>query len=148
MKNVLSRMMQLSSGRSGRPRLIVTTPNEQWHELGAMLVAAAAAGHGWSVTYLGPSLVAEEIVSAANDNRARAVALSIVYPEDAPGLNDELVRLRSLLPDNIEILAGGRAAPAYADALQSIGAIYAASLQALYAALDEIRNPREATAGT
>ena len=43
------------------------------------LVGAAAANLGWHVTYLGASLPAAEIAGAARQNRARAVALSLVY---------------------------------------------------------------------
>jgi methylmalonyl-CoA mutase cobalamin-binding subunit len=110
--------------------------------LGALLVAAAAAGHGWSVTYLGASLAAEEIVSAAVEQSALAVALSIVYPEDDSKLHDELVRLRMLLPEKVSILAGGRAATAYAVTLQSIGATPLAHLPDLYEKLDDLRRPR------
>jgi methylmalonyl-CoA mutase cobalamin-binding subunit len=145
-KTILGRLMQISASRPGQPRLVVTTPAEQWHELGALLVAAAAAGHGWNVTYLGASLAAEEIVSAAVEQKALAVALSIVYPEDDSKLNDELVRLRMLLPEEIAILAGGRAVPAYAVGLQSIGATTLTHLQDLYERLDDLRRPRHVSA--
>ena len=72
------------------PVLVVATPSGQLHELGALLVGAAAANLGWHVTYLGASLPAAEIAGAALQNRARAVALSLVYPEDDPTLEDEL----------------------------------------------------------
>jgi hypothetical protein len=52
------------------------------HELGALLVAASAANLGWQVIYLGASLPAPEIAGAALQRRARAVTLSLVYPEN------------------------------------------------------------------
>ena len=67
------------------PVLVVATPAGQVHELGALLVGATAANLGWQVTYLGASLPAAEIAGAAQQRRARAVALSLVYPEDDPG---------------------------------------------------------------
>ena len=76
------------------PVLVVATPGGQLHELGALLVGAAAANLGWHVTYLGASLPAAEIAGAARQNRAVAVALSLVYPEDDPRLGAELARLR------------------------------------------------------
>ena len=57
---------------------------------------AAAANIGWHVTYLGASLPAAEIAGAAMQNRARAVALSLVYPQDDPRLEGELIRLRDM----------------------------------------------------
>lgn len=104
------------------PKLVAATPAGQVHELGAVIVAAAAASQGWSVTYLGASLPAVEIAGAAIQNQARVVALSLVYPPDDPGLPGELERLRSLLPPGVKILAGGRAAPAYRETLLKIGA--------------------------
>jgi MerR HTH family regulatory protein/B12 binding domain len=62
------------------PNLVVATPTGQMHELGAMIVATTAASDGWCVTYLGPSLPAEEIAGAVHQRRACAVALSIIYP--------------------------------------------------------------------
>jgi len=75
------------------PALIITTPAGQLHELGAIPVGAAAVSQGWRVTYVGPNLPAEEIAGAAQQKRARAVALSVVYPEDDPHLSGELRRL-------------------------------------------------------
>ena len=54
--------------------------------------------------------------------KARAVALSIVYPPDDSKLPDELRRLRHLLPPEVFIVTGGRAARAYDSSLQEIGA--------------------------
>lgn len=124
---------------STAPGLIVTTPSGQLHELGAVLVAVAASQHGWRVTYLGPSLPAEEIAGAAIQDQARAVALSIVYPEDDPHLDHELVRLRELLPSPVAILAGGRAARGYHASLERIGAILLAEIPSLYTTLERLR---------
>jgi len=124
------------------PVLVVTTPAGQVHELGALLVAATAVSFGWRVTYLGASLPAAEIAGAAQISRARAVALSLVYPEDDPQLAGELVRLREALPPETALLAGGRAMSAYRDVLENIGAVPVANLMDLGAALDDLRKPR------
>jgi DNA-binding transcriptional MerR regulator/methylmalonyl-CoA mutase cobalamin-binding subunit len=123
------------------PLLLVTTPADQIHELGALLVAVAASNHGWRVAYLGASLPAEEIAGAAVVKGARAVALSIVYPHDDPMLERELARLRRLLPANTPVVAGGRAAPAYAAALHDIGAQRVGSLPDFLNYLDDLRKP-------
>ncbi len=127
------------------PVLVVATPNGQLHELGALLVGATAANLGWQVTYLGASLPAAEIAGAASQNRARAVALSIVYPEDDSRLEGELTRLRELLPAEVAVLAGGRAMPAYRDALEQIAAMQIKDLAQLCAALDDLRKPAKKT---
>lgn len=91
-------------------------------------------------TYLGAGLSAADIAGAAIQNGARAVALSIVYPEDDPHLKAEFARLRELLPTMV-IVAGGRAASAYRDALEKIDAIQASDLAGLGEILDRLRKP-------
>ena len=129
------------AGAENAPVLVVATPTGQLHELGALLVGAAAANLGWHVTYLGASLPAAEIAGAAKQNRARAVALSVVYPEDDARLESELTRLRELLPAEVVVLAGGRAMPAYRDVLEKIGALQIKDLAHLCATLDDLRKP-------
>jgi DNA-binding transcriptional MerR regulator/methylmalonyl-CoA mutase cobalamin-binding subunit len=129
------------AGTESAPVLVVATPAGQMHELGALLVGAAAANLGWHVTYLGASLPAAEIAGAAKQNRARAVALSLVYPEDDPRLEGELTLLRELLPPEVELLTGGRAMPAYLDAIEKIGAVQMNDLANLSSTLDDLRKP-------
>ena len=124
------------------PTLAVTTPIGQLHELGAVMVAAAASDVGWKVLYLGPSLPPAEIAGAAVDNDASAVALSIVYPPDDPKLGNELRMLRAHLPQNVSIIVGGRATPGYHQALHEIGAFQPSNLQGLYDVLNRIRNKK------
>ena len=129
------------AGTDSAPVLVVATPAGQIHELGALLVGAAAANLGWHVTYLGASLPAAEIAGAARQNRARAVALSLVYPEDDPRLEGELIRLHESLPPEVMLLVGGRAMPAYHDVLEKIGATQVKDLVQLSSTLDELRKP-------
>lgn len=123
------------------PLLLAVTPSGQLHELGALLVCATASNLGWRVLYLGASLPAAEIAGAAQQHNARAVALSLVYPEDDPALGDELIRLRALLPAGTALLAGGRATHAYAAALDRAGALQARDLAHLGRILDGLRRP-------
>ena len=109
--------------------------------MGALLVGAAAANLGWQITYLGTGLPAAEIAGAARQCQARAVALSLVYPDDDPSLEGELLRLRKALPIDVTLLAGGRAAAAYGAVLDRIGAIQVNDLAHLFTALDRFRKP-------
>ena len=121
------------------PMLVVATPTGQLHELGALIVATTAASNGWHVTYLGPSLPAEEIAAAAHQRRARAVALSLVYPPDDPFLRGELITLRRGLPEGVVVLVGGQAYEAYGDVLEKIGALVLKDLADLRKHLDFLR---------
>jgi DNA-binding transcriptional MerR regulator/methylmalonyl-CoA mutase cobalamin-binding subunit len=128
-------------GFKNAPVIVVATPSGQLHELGALIVAAAATNLGWQVKYLGASLPAADIAGAAWQTRARAVALSIVYPEDDPELAGELNLLRQSLPPEVALLAGGRGAAAYQVTIKQIGATHVEDLADLAAKLESLRKP-------
>ncbi len=138
-KDYLARNLRAMAPSHSAPRLLVTTPAGQLHEMGAAIAASLARKAGWQVTYLGPSLPACEIVSAVMANHFRAVALSIIYPEDDPDLPAQLLRLRQLLPDEIPIIAGGRAVPAYRAVLDKIGALILTEMSDFTRVLEGIR---------
>jgi MerR family transcriptional regulator, light-induced transcriptional regulator len=102
------------------PELVVSTPAGGAHELGALLVAATARDLGWRVTYLGPSLPAEEITSVAKARSARAIAISLVYPLGDSEIRIELLRIRSLMPQAMVLILGGRAAESYKHSMSGI----------------------------
>lgn len=123
------------------PCLITTTPTGELHELGALAAAATAAGEGWRVTYLGPNLNAVEILKAAHQDQARAIALSIVYPSDNPEVRKELLNLRRSLPVGITVIAGGAAARSYATVLNEMGAILETDWSKFRAELQRLKSP-------
>ena len=125
------------------PVLVVATPALQYHELGATLVAAVGRMDGWKTVYLGPNLPAEELAAATKVTGARAIALSITYPADDPGLVDELMRLRRLLDSDVSILAGGLSSAGYQLALDEVGAIRIDNLAALRECLLAMRSTVE-----
>ncbi len=139
LRTFLGRHSQQFTVPPNAPTLIVATPSGQIHELGAVLVSAAAANLGWKVIYLGTSLPSAEMAGAARDQGAKAVALSIVYPEDDPALPSELRQLRDYLPAGVELIVGGRGAAAYAATLVEIRAHVAHKLEDLFPALEAIR---------
>lgn len=104
------------------PRVVVATPANQHHEIGAMLAAIVAARADWNVTYLGPNLPALEIALAAKRTRASAIALSVVYPGGDSAVDAELKALGALLEPSVRLLVGGQAAESYASVLDAIGA--------------------------
>ncbi len=124
------------------PGLVVATPAGQIHEFGALFVAAAAATQGWRVTYLGTDLPAADIADVAESTGASAIAVSLVFPTDDPRIAAELADLRASVGPAMPILTGGRAAPAYQGAIDSIGGRTVSSLEDLYASLAVIEADR------
>lgn len=121
------------------PHLVLATPAGQLHELGAIIVAAAARTHGWRTTYLGAALPIEEFAGAVRHLQPRAVGLSIVFPPDDVALRADLAKLPDLLPKGCAVLAGGRSVETYADVLGGLKAIIVLELQKLYPALDRLQ---------
>ena len=97
---------------------MVAAPAGQRRDIGAYLLAAVAALRGWRAIYLGADLPAEEIVAAARQTAASAVALS-VSRIDRSWKADEIVRIRRHLEATVPILAEGPVAPAYAAELEA-----------------------------
>ncbi len=141
-RRVLDRVTETTSVPGAAPRVLLATPAGQLHELGAMLAAAAAAAEGWSVTYLGANVPAEDIAEAAVAIRARVVGLSLVHPPNDRGVSHELRRLRTLLPVTIALVVGGAAAGAYRDVLDEIGAKHMSDLRAWRADLEKMSRRR------
>lgn len=101
------------------PVTLMVTPKGQMHELGLLLAAIAAASEGWNVIELGPDLPAKEIEEAAKFSQAKAVCLSIVYP-DEEAIPGELRTLGKLLKGK-SVIVGGRAARLYREILGKEG---------------------------
>ncbi len=126
---------------NGASRIVVATPVHQRHEIGAILVAAAAQLDGWHVTYLGQDLPGSDIARAAEQTEARAVALSITHPAGDPRLVVELRALRQMLRDDIALIVGGQAAQSYRKVLESVGAQRVAGLAEFREKLRELAHP-------
>jgi len=139
LRSFLARLAKPFGVSQGGPVLVTATPAGQVHEMGALLVGALAANCGWQVTHLGASLPALEIAGAARQTQARAVALSLVYPDDDAALPQELATLRRYLPAATALLAGGRAVSAYRPALAAADAILVDDLARFGPVLDGLR---------
>lgn len=126
------------------PQLLVATPPGQLHELGAIIIAAAARSHGWRSTYLGASLPIEELLRAAQELKPRAIGLSIVYPPEDETLRKDFARLRKLLPKSCTLFIGGHSAGEYLSAFGKNGAIYVRTLEEFYPQLEKAAKGRDA----
>lgn len=108
-RNLLGALIRTYSPDSDAPEAVIATPANELHEFGALLVAMLAVSRGWRVTYLGPNLPAEEIAHVVEARKANLLLLSLVLRED-PIRQEELRNLDKLVPTDVTIAAGGRAA--------------------------------------
>ncbi len=134
-RRVVTAVTQTMSVAADAPGVVVATMAGERHEIGALLVAAAATAEGWRVTYLGSDLPAKEIAEAALATAARAVAVSVVYPADRHQVMRELTVIRDLLPGEVRILVGGSGAPAISPYLTLAGVRVVEGLAELAAVL-------------
>lgn len=139
LRSFLSNLIDSSKTNEAAPKILVTTPQGQLHELGALIAAATASAEGWNVTYLGPNLPAEEIVGAAKQLACKAIALSIVFPMDDWILRKELLKFKQILPKDIPLLIGGKGARGYLDVLEDVGARVILDISSLRKSLSSIR---------
>lgn len=95
------------------PLLVTAIPSGHLHELGVLLVSALTANLGWRTVRLGASVPVTELAGAARELMLRALALSVVQPEDDRDLPREWERLRAPMPPEVAFIFGGAAAPAY-----------------------------------
>jgi DNA-binding transcriptional MerR regulator/methylmalonyl-CoA mutase cobalamin-binding subunit len=137
-RTVLGDLLRAADSPESAPAIVVATPAQQLHEIGALLAAVTAAHEGWRAIYLGPDLPAEEIAGAVELTHARAVALSILFQGDDATALSEIKRLRSLMPARVPLLVGGRAATMFGEALEKTDAILVADLASLRLRLQEI----------
>jgi DNA-binding transcriptional MerR regulator/methylmalonyl-CoA mutase cobalamin-binding subunit len=93
--------------QSGSPRVLLTTLSGEEHTLGLLMVEALLVVEDSYPVLLGPQTPIDEIVRAAQVKQVDAVCLSfsVAYSSAlaAQGLRD----LRQMLPESIEIWAGG-----------------------------------------
>jgi len=139
LRSFLSNLIERHVPNDNAPIIIAATPRGQDHELGAMIASVVAASAGWKVIYLGPNLPVEEIAAVADSLKAKVVGLSIVYPNDDPQLKKDLTNLKRMLPENISLIVGGRAAGGYLDVLDEIDAIVVKDTKELKTELEAVR---------
>jgi methanogenic corrinoid protein MtbC1 len=137
-RRVLGWLLDVYQVKGVAPRLVVATPPGQVHELGALMVAVSAAAEGWAVTYLGTDLPVADLVGAAIETKARAVAISVVYALDDRDVATALRETRAGLPARVPLLLGGAAATTIPLERELAGIVVMNSLAELRALLREM----------
>lgn len=120
------------------PRMVVSTPIGQMHELGALLAAIMAELNGWRVTYLGANLPAEEIAAAVKFTHSKAVTISISFSSDDHIIPKEIRRLRKLIGMDVALIVGGRSAGYYEAVLDEVGVLQIESYAHFRVILDQL----------
>jgi methanogenic corrinoid protein MtbC1 len=110
------------------PTIVISTPESQYHEIGALMIALVSALEGWKTVYLGANIPAEELGTAAILCKARAVAISLTYLPDEDAIPAYVEDLKVRVGDRCVVIAGGAAGAPHADALRAAGAHFVADI--------------------
>lgn len=106
-----------------RGTAIVTAAPNEYHELGAWMVASALESDGWNVHYLGANTPARDLLILLKDTKADLLAISVVVPFHL----DEVRKLiNSVKCDDafkrLKVMIGGRAFDSMPEVAANMGA--------------------------
>ena len=137
-RSVLWNLIEAPEVSPEAPRIVIATPLNHRHELGALAITVIARESGWRSSYFGSNLPADEIAAAVRITSARAVALSITFSFDQRQLVNEVKKLRHILTEDIAILIGGQGALAIFDQLKNDNVKLIGDLESFNATLDNL----------
>ena len=92
------------------PRVLLTTPPGELHELGVLALEVALVAAGAYAIYLGPQSTVSDLALAAKNFDAGVVAVSISSFLSAPAATDYVQSLRRALPPDLHLWVGGEGA--------------------------------------
>ncbi len=104
-----------------RLKFLVGKPGLDGHSNGAEQIAFRARDCGMDISYEGIRLTPEEIVTAAADDDAHVIGLSILSGSHLPLVEDVLARLRKAGLDHIPVVVGGIIPDEDAEQLKAMG---------------------------
>ena len=91
----------------GRPRVLLSTPPDERHGLGMLMMQSVFALSGAECICLGTETPANELAAAARGHSVQIVALSFSIAFPARRIAPFLEHVRASLPDSIQVWAGG-----------------------------------------
>lgn len=98
--------------RPNAPKIVIATPSEHYHEIGALIIAAIAASQGWNVIYLGANTPLADIANTALNYQVAAIGISLTYPKDYETNKKIIQDLKLLMPFEMPLFVGGQAVKA------------------------------------
>jgi hypothetical protein len=110
LRNLLGAMSRLNRPAEAQVRMLVTTPTDEFHEIGVLASAMLAGTRGFRVTCLGPNLPANEILFAAEHMAAQVVLLGLTSPQPLPPARDAVREVALALPADTELWLAGTGA--------------------------------------
>lgn len=115
-------MIDTVSGPYKGKAIIAATPNE-YHEIGAWMIADALEHHGWQIRYLGANTPQADLVELVRSYRPEVLALSATMPFNLIKLREVVAAIRSE-PElaGVRIMVGGQVLNDFPDLWKTTGA--------------------------
>ncbi|MFO7982255.1 MAG: cobalamin-dependent protein [Desulfuromonadales bacterium] len=106
-----------------RGQVLVTSAPNEFHEIGARMVADLLEIDGWDVDYLGANTPAAELIRMAQEKRPEWIALSVMMPFNLHTAADTIRQVREALgAETPKILVGGGVFSQLPDLWEALGA--------------------------
>ncbi len=114
---------KLPMALTGRGKVVVTSAPNEFHELGARMLADMLEAAGWDVIFLGANTPAQELVKLVKKTDPRFLAISLTMPFSIDKVADIISTLKRS-PDlgHVKIMVGGSAFNADQNLWRQIGA--------------------------
>lgn len=93
--------------RQRRGLAVVAASVNEFHELGAWMVATCLELDGWDVEYLGANMPQHDLVAKTRDRQPQLVALSVSMPFNLAGARSTIAALRGQVPQ-ARVMVGGQ----------------------------------------
>jgi DNA-binding transcriptional MerR regulator/methylmalonyl-CoA mutase cobalamin-binding subunit len=106
LSSLLSSIMRTYSTPNPAALVLTATLSDDLHDFGILAAAILAAGAGFGVVHLGPSLPAREIVYAVKRSNADVVLLSVTNAQDRMLREEQLRSIRSGIPRKTTLWVG------------------------------------------
>ncbi len=104
-------------------RLVVTSSPNEFHEIGAWMIADILANDGWDVRYLGANVPETELMESLSTFRPDVLAISVTMPFNVEKARAIIGSLRAhFLLKYTKIMVGGRGLAGYEDRWADLGA--------------------------
>jgi DNA-binding transcriptional MerR regulator/methylmalonyl-CoA mutase cobalamin-binding subunit len=118
-RNVLGNLQLLAKVKPNAPSMVVASPSDEQHELGALMACLVAAAQGWRTVFLGARVPPQEIAAAAKMTSSKLVAISASVSGSSGILRQEINLLANLLPRQTKLIVGGAGALACREQFES-----------------------------
>ena len=136
-------MRDASVPSEGGPSILFATTQGERHEMGIQAAATIASACGWKVIFLGADLPIESILAVTSDVQPDVVALSLVNSTDSQKRLDDVLAVRSQLPQRTLMMVGGAGAERAREVLVENGIEVQTSTQEFRRRLAELSSAAE-----